>query len=176
MYRIIHASQNLYRKYLKNYRIGTEKQNKISEIRYSKLKKYYIMARSRIPRSRSPRGRRFQQEPQPEPDEFADAETVTGGERADDELEWDEESADAAYHERYVDDDFTPLYNDDNDWIQGPRTPPRQEPETPPDHQEFLDSLTPEQRQMYDTFGGIGMTPPSNPPAREEGVPEARTP
>ena len=132
------------------------------------------MARSRIPRSRSPRRRRFQEEPQPEIDEFADAETVTGGERSDD--DWDEESADAAYHERYMDDDFTPYHDEDRDWIQGPRTPPRQEPRTPPDHQEFLDSLTPEQRQMYDTFGGIGMTPPSYPPVREEGVPEVRTP
>ena len=170
MYRIIHASQNLYRKYLKNYRIGTEKQNKISEIRYSTLEKYYNMARSRIPRSRSPRGRRFQEEPQPELDEFADAETVTGGERTDDELEWDEESeysADAAYHARYVDDDFTPLRNEDNDWIQGPRTPPGL--------QEYLDSLTPEQRQMRMTLDVAG-TPPPCPPAREEGVPEVRTP
>ena len=134
------------------------------------------MARSRIPRSRSPRRRRFQEEPQPEIDEFADAETVTGGERSDDEMDWDEESADAAYHERYMDDDFTPYHDEDRDWIQGPRTPPRQEPRTPPGQQEFLDSLTPEQRQMLDTFDGIGMTPPSYPPVREEGVPEVRTP
>ena len=159
----------------------------MSEIRYPEFKKYYTMARSRRPSSRSPQPqrRRFQEErQQPEieellDEEMADAETVTGGERSDEEMDWDEESeysADAAYHERYMDDDFTPYPDSDNDWTQGPRTPILQGPRTPPDHQEFLDSLTPEQRQTYDTYEGIGMTPPSYPTVREEGVPEVRTP
>ena len=141
------------------------------------------MARGRRPTSESPgrripqsQRRRFQEEtPQPEiedlfDEEVADAETATGGERSDEEMDWGEESeysADAAYHERYMDDDFTPYHDDDSDWIQGPRTPIRQ-PRTPPGLQEFQDSLTP--------FEGIGMTPPSYPPVREEGVPEVRTP
>ena len=139
------------------------------------------MARGNRPISESP-GRRipahqrrnWDEEPQPQievvvNEEMADAETTTGGNRSDD-GEWDEESeysADAAYHARYVDDDFTPLRNEDNDWIQGPRTPPGL--------QEYLDSLTPEQRQMRMTLDVAG-TPPSYPPVREEGVPEVRTP
>ena len=145
------------------------------------------MARSRRPSSRSPQPqrRRFQEErPQPEiedlfDEEMADAETATGGERSDEEMDWDEESeysADAAYHERYMDDDLTPYPDSDDDVIQGPRTPILQGPRTPPDTQEFLGSLSPEQRQMWETFEGIGQTPPSYPTVREEGVPEVRTP